>query len=373
MFCTGETSYKCIKLNTLNEWEDMVSREDNVVVLLDDIFGETNCIYNREKDTPILDKVHAYVCKGNIKVIITIRDTVKRQCHELFDDHRLFKFDIIDLSSDKYKLNSKEKETILSKYMKTVRKSEYIKRKGFVDCHGDLILKSADVRIIIHENPIKGFPLVIYQFVHNDKYFYLGSKFFDSPTESILEEVKAIRCKGEDFRKFMIQYAVMVYTAINGNCINPDDSSCVLEITEIIDAIYGVTIKLKKFHIADAVIELKGSYLINIPNQRSYELHHPTLQESVIISFAQVDEENMNKIIPLISWSFFLKIVKPEPYTEKDGEVVLRIPTNSYKLLADRLAEFFIAEYTYSFVSDLSNTEIFQQTYRLLIPFYYKL
>ncbi|VDI14226.1 Hypothetical predicted protein [Mytilus galloprovincialis] len=368
MFCTGDTSYKCIKLNTLNEWEDMVSREYNVVVLLDDIFGETNCIYNREKDKPILDKVYAYVCKGNIKVIITIRDTVKRQCQELFDDHRLFKFDIIDLSSDKYKLNSKEKETILSKYMKTVRKSEHIKSKGFVDCHGVLILKSDEVRIIIHENPIKGFPLVIYQFVHNDKYFYLGRKFFDSPTESILEEVRTIRRKGEDQKKFMIQYAVMVYTSINGNCIKPDDSSCVLDIAEIIDAIYGEPIKLKKFHIADAVMELKGSYLINIPNQRFYELHHPTLQESVIISFAQVDEENMNKIIPLISWSFFLKIVKPESYTEKEGEVVLRIPTNSYKLLANRLVVEFYMTDTYSFIRDLSNTEIFEQDYYLLLP-----
>ncbi|CAC5401431.1 unnamed protein product [Mytilus coruscus] len=61
MFCTGDTSYKCIKLNTFEKWEDMVSREDNVVVLLDDIFGETKCIYNKKKDTPTLDKVHAYV------------------------------------------------------------------------------------------------------------------------------------------------------------------------------------------------------------------------------------------------------------------------------------------------------------------------
>ncbi|CAC5401735.1 unnamed protein product [Mytilus coruscus] len=161
MFCTGGTSYKCIKLNTLEEWEDMVSREDNVVVLLDDIFGETNCIYNEEKDTPSLDKVHAYVCKGNIKAIITIRDTVKRQCQGVFDNHRLFKFDSIDLSSDKYELSCIEKKTILEKYMKTVRQSEFIESKGFVNCNGDLILKSDEIWIIIQENPVKGFPLVV--------------------------------------------------------------------------------------------------------------------------------------------------------------------------------------------------------------------
>ncbi|CAG2186657.1 unnamed protein product [Mytilus edulis] len=135
----------------------------------------------------------------------------------------------------------------------------------------------------------------------------------------------------------------MVYTAINENCINPDDNTCVKEVLNIIDAIYGQKIEIKKCQILDAVKDLKGSYLVNIPNQRSYKLHHPTLQESVILSFAQIDEDNIDKIIPLISWSFFLKMVKPESYKEKEGEVVLRFPTNSYKLLADRLVEFYKA------------------------------
>ncbi|CAG2188863.1 unnamed protein product [Mytilus edulis] len=155
----------------------MISREHNVVVLLDDIFGETNCIYNREKDTPTLDKVHAYVCKGNIKVIITIRDTVKRRCQEVFDNHRLFKFESIDLNTDKYNLSNEEKQRILTKYMKTVRQSDYTDTKGFVDCNGDTILNKHEVSIITKENPFKGFPLVVYQFVQNDKYFHLGNTF----------------------------------------------------------------------------------------------------------------------------------------------------------------------------------------------------
>ncbi|XP_071178011.1 uncharacterized protein [Mytilus edulis] len=221
MYCTENISYKCIKLNTLGEWEYMVSTEHNVVVLLDDIFGETNCIYNREIYTKILDKVHAYVCQGNIKVIITIRDTVKRQCQEVFDSHRLFQYEFIDLSSQKYLLSQEEKCTVLTKYMETVRQSDFIGSKGYVDCNGDLILKDDEVSNITLENPVKGFPLAVYQFVHNNKYFKLGSKFFDRPTEAMLEEMNAIRRKGEKHRRFMIQYAVMVYTAVNENCINP--------------------------------------------------------------------------------------------------------------------------------------------------------
>ncbi|VDI29669.1 Hypothetical predicted protein [Mytilus galloprovincialis] len=378
MYCIDNISYKCIKLNVLNDWEDMVSREHNVVILLDDIFGETNCIYNREKDTQILDKVYAYVCKGNIKVIITIRDTVKRQCQEVFDSNRLFKSEFIDLSSKKYLLKQEEKNTILTKYMKTVHNSDFIESKGYVDCKGDLVLKKDDVWNITRENPVKGFPLAVYQFVHNNKYFELGSKFFDRPTESMLEEMNAIRRKGEDQRNFMIQYAVIVYTAINENRINPDDNTTITEIQKIIDAIYGETIKLKKCNISDAVNELRGSHLINIPNQKCYRLHHPTLQESVILSFAQIDEENINKIIPLISWSFFLKMVKPELYIAKEGEVVLRVPSNNYKLLANRLVDVYIkkeeCQYRLNsfelqwFIGNLCYTEIFQREYSILLP-----
>ncbi|CAC5392906.1 unnamed protein product [Mytilus coruscus] len=371
LFCTKDTSYKCIKLNSLEEWEDMVSLEDKVVVLIDDIFGETNCIYNREKDTPILDKVHAYVRKDNIKVIVTIRKTVKQQCQEVFDNHRLLKFELIDLSSKKYVLSWEEKHTILANYMKTVRQSDYADNIGFVNHNGDTILEQDDVLAIQWYNTVRGFPLAVYQFVNNDNYFYLGGNFFDRPTEAILEEINEIRRKGEEHRKFMIQYAVLVFTEINENYIKPDDCSNVAEVAKIIDAIYGETIKLKKCNISDAVIELQGSYLINIPNQKSYRFHHPTLQESVILSFAQIDEENINKILPLISWSFLMKMVKPESYKEKEGEVVLRIPINSYKLLADRLIEIYMAEtqsHRNGVLRDLSNTEIFKQDYSILLP-----
>ncbi|CAG2199255.1 unnamed protein product [Mytilus edulis] len=344
LFCKEDNSYKCIKLNTLKEWENMVSRQNKVIVLLDDIFGETNCIYDRETDTPILDKLHAYVRKGNIKLIITIRDTVTRQCREVFENHRLFKFDFIDLSSDKYKLSNEEKQDILTIYMKTVKKSDYLEAEGFTDCNGVTILRCAEVRQIITETPVKGFPLVVYQFVHNNKYFQLGSKFFVMPTEAILEEINELRRKGEIDKKCMIQYAVMVYTAVNENRINPGDGSNTFEVVKIIDAIYGKSIKLKKCNISDSVKYLLGSYLVNIPNQRSYRFHHTTLQESVILSFAQIDDENLKKIIPLLSWSFFLKMVKSNDYKEKEGEVVLRIPTNSFELLAARLVTIYEAK-----------------------------
>ncbi|XP_076106331.1 uncharacterized protein LOC143074995 isoform X2 [Mytilus galloprovincialis] len=369
MICTDDTSYKYIKLNTLEEWEDMSNRDENVAVLIDDIFGETNCIYYRKNAIPILDKVHSYVCKGNIKVIITIRDTVKRQCQEVFDSHRLFQFDFIDLSSDKYVLSQEEKLTILTKYMQIARQSDLTDNKEFLDSKDVTILDTIEVWKIIQENPVKGFPLVVYQFVHNDKYFKLGCKFFDSPTKAMLEEMNEIRSKGKEHMNFMIQYAVMVYTAINENYIDPDDEKSVTEVIKIIEAIYGKAIEPRECDLSDAVKYLRGSYLINVPNQCSYKFHHPTLQETVILSFAKIKEQNIDKIIHLISWSFFLKMVKPKLYHEKEGEVVLKIPTNSYKRLAYRLVDTYRASSKRNRLSfsNMSDTEMFQQDYCCLL------
>ncbi|CAG2215521.1 unnamed protein product [Mytilus edulis] len=88
---------------------------------------------------------------------------------------------------------------MLTNYMKTVRKSDYAYGKGFCDCNGDTIVNENEVHKITVENPINGFPLAVYQFVYNDKYFNLGSKFFDRPTEAMLEEMNAIRRAKQEY------------------------------------------------------------------------------------------------------------------------------------------------------------------------------
>lgn len=372
-FIIENTSYKCIMLRRLIEWEDMVNEDDNIVVLLDDIFGATNCIYNKKKDTPILETIYAYKCKGNVKVILTSRDTVQRQCQSVFIDHNLFKFDSIDLNSDKFKLEQREKESILAKYMKTVRGLDYIQSEGFVNCHGQTILESCVVTEITENHPVKGFPLAAYQFVHHDKYFELGQRFFDSPTDIILQEINEIRCKGgnqsEDKIKFMIQYGVMVYTAVNENYINLSDISVVKEINKIVQAIYRETVILTPSIISDTVNDILGSHLVKIPDQWAYRFQHQTLQESIVLSFAQIDEANMNNILSLLTWSFFLKVVKSSKYIEKDGEVVLKVPYSrvSFERLASRLVYIYNNhEFQSDFCEDLTQTDIFKHDYELL-------
>ncbi|CAG2186209.1 unnamed protein product [Mytilus edulis] len=222
--------------------EQMAQQEDTRALIEEDVREGTFVITKAVTDGLLLLKQNGVMLitgyAGNIKVIITIRDTVKRQCQEIFDSHRLFKFNFIDLSSDVYLLSQEEKHTILTKYMETVRQSFYTDSKGFLDCNGDTTLDKTEVLTIVQENPVKGFPLVVYQFVHNDKYYRLGSKFFDRPTEAMLEEMNEIRRSGEEHMKFMKQYAVMVYTAINENCINPNDSLNITAVSKIIDAIY---------------------------------------------------------------------------------------------------------------------------------------
>ncbi|CAG2195218.1 unnamed protein product [Mytilus edulis] len=68
-------------------------------------------------------------------------------------------------------------------------------------------------------------------------------------------------------------------------------------------------------------------------------------------------------------------MVKPDAYEENEGEVVLRIPANTYKLLAYTLVDMYMAEFRLSifrihdFVNDLNDTEIFQEENCVLLTY----
>lgn len=187
-----------------------------------------------------------------------------------------------------------------------------------------------------------------------------------------------IRRKGKKDTEFRIQYAVMVLTAINGNCIDLDERLNRIIVRRLMRAIYGKRYTLKTCSILDAVAGLKGSYLVTFSNERFYIFHHPTLLECVILSFAQVDEEYIERIIPFLSWSFFLKMVKSDAYTQKEGYIVLKIPPSSYKTLADRLVEIYLVDFrnkifnVYCFLAELVDTEVFQHKPKLLLSYLLK-
>lgn len=192
-----------------------------------------------------------------------------------------------------------------------------------------------------------GFPLTVYRFVNNIKFLQLKSSFFNTPTDAIMDEVNKMRLKGNDNDNSSLQYAVLVYTALNGNSINNSDETIVNEILSIVDAVYGKKIRCTKRDVSDAIGDmLDQMYFMEDPSHRCFRFRHITLQESVILSFADADATSMNKIIPILSLSFIVNVARSEEYMKKEGEVVLKVPQKCYPLLAERVVKLFLEDET---------------------------
>ncbi|XP_076100614.1 uncharacterized protein LOC143069727 [Mytilus galloprovincialis] len=82
--------YKSVKLTDLHDFTDLVQDEENLVVLFEDIFGRTNTKFSENTDVQIIDRLHACIIKGNIKVVLTVRDTIRMSCEWILNSHTIF-------------------------------------------------------------------------------------------------------------------------------------------------------------------------------------------------------------------------------------------------------------------------------------------
>lgn len=119
-FTTAHDGYCGIKLNNISEWNDVINNGDRLIVVVDDIFGRTNCIFNAEEEK-VFDNIYSMVSHGCVKVICTMRNTIQsdNQVSEIIDRNRIFKQSrFIDLSSTEFEMKGNQKRDCLLKYCK---------------------------------------------------------------------------------------------------------------------------------------------------------------------------------------------------------------------------------------------------------------
>ncbi|CAC5399922.1 unnamed protein product [Mytilus coruscus] len=283
IFCSEiEHEYQMIKLENLSEWDEFVDLDKHYIVFIDDIFGKTNANYDKGIHEKIINQVYSFVQKGNIKVILSTRDTVKRQCQEIIESHRLFQGSEIDLNSEPFQMNVDQKCGLLVTYMKRNDDFEYTS-DGFADTTGAIILNTSDIHDIALSNLVIGFPQAVQMFVNNKKYISLGSAFFRRPDEQTLEDINDMRRQGHQNHKLKIQYSLLVLTVLNDNCFAPYHAHAIVEVNDIIHTIYGDSIKITKDDLIDSVHTLQGRFFQKHPHIAMFE--HRLLFESVLLSF----------------------------------------------------------------------------------------
>ncbi|XP_071161599.1 uncharacterized protein [Mytilus edulis] len=107
-FQVKNPEFKTIKLTELHDFADVVTEEEKLVILFEDIFGRTNTKFAENTDVQIIDRIHACTIKGNIKVILTVRDTIRMSCQWILNSHKIFHGKCeVDLSSETFKMKKK--------------------------------------------------------------------------------------------------------------------------------------------------------------------------------------------------------------------------------------------------------------------------
>ncbi|VDH89333.1 Hypothetical predicted protein [Mytilus galloprovincialis] len=342
--------YKLVKLTDLHDFTDVVQDEEKLVILFEDIFGRTNTRFAENTDVQMFDSLHACTIKGGIKVILTVRDTIRMSCEWILNSHKIFhnKFEV-DLSSEEYKMTKTEKELLLLKYFvaNNFRLLEYNDPENYfeesiLDPKITVTVNRVTLHNIVESEPLLGFPEACSLFTGNRKFTRLGISFFKHPSKYLFEEIEKLRINGQCNEQDRMSYLTLVYILLNEDVLDPDDMKLNICLN-ILESCFGVSNKkLPVCNIIDAAKEMIGRYLILHCDDGTYHLQHQTIFESILISYNRVDP---GIILSRLSFDFIREMVRLHKYKQREGEIVMKITSRYYSLLADRIIDIVQSEY----------------------------
>lgn len=347
-YSTRFRNYRCIQLNNLSSWLDVLSIEDMYIVFLDDVFGKTNLIYSHNTDYKHMDTILTYVQNGQVKVIITMRENIKHMCNRLFLSHRLFKnIPELNLGSDAFGMNKNEKRRCLLKYFER-NNIEETEEAGKENCLQTPCLNQSET-IYIHtktinnivdlkSSPLIGFPESCYLFTSNRRFTRQGLSFFKHANEILCQDIADIRQQGNTWYYARMDYTVLVYVLVRGDYLSLKYLDLDLPvIRRLMTSFYATRETPIGLHdVEDSIKRLTPNFLKTKYDHTPdvFAFQHRTIFEAVILSCRNVDPEVM---IASMDFDFIIEFTRPENYNKVEGEVIYTIPDTLYKLLALRM------------------------------------
>ncbi|VDI48946.1 Hypothetical predicted protein [Mytilus galloprovincialis] len=346
-YSTNYNAYSVMQIFNLTDWQDLMHEKDECIVLCDDIFGKSNFNYTEDLHGKCIDFIYTCVEGGNVKVIITMRNSILEKMlkkTKLKTSHRLFRGEFINLGSNEFQLTENNKRTILLKYfnLNNIKVTEDPEKENFKKIE----VKNSDASLLFHQStldeiimsdasPILGFPQACYLFSSNRKFTVQGPIFFKHANEVLLEEIRDIKEIGDTNKD--LDFTMLVCVMLNGNTFN---------ITEInksdIEKTFsmchpGMSRLVTLGEVERCVDQLCGSYLNK--QKDSYCFQHRTLFEAVFLVFRSFTKQcvNYDKILQLMGFEFIVEMTRSYEYQGVEGEVIYRVRSEHYELLAQQV------------------------------------
>ncbi|XP_063437406.1 uncharacterized protein LOC134718679 [Mytilus trossulus] len=342
-FSAGHEMYCGIQLDNISEWNDIINHDDSLIVVLDDVFGKSNCIFNAE-DENIFDKIYSTIVQGCVKVIFTLRNTIKSntQVSDIINRQRVFqKSRFINLDSADIEMDEEQRRECLLKYCKSnkirIASTEYLlKDKHSSDQSVPISLSLMETYEIAKTdvNPLKGYPQSCYLFTSNREFTQQGVGFFKHPTQSLCNEIESLRTAGNSNEEEALQYTILVYMALNEDLLDLQDIKL-----QTFNKIHELIYRKKEFttqNIRRPLGQLTMRYLRINPNG-TYSFQHRSIFEGVLLSYKDIEAKNL---IPLLHIDFILEIGRLDENMTQPGlenEITLVFRTEDFKLLAHKI------------------------------------
>ncbi|CAG2231509.1 unnamed protein product [Mytilus edulis] len=179
--------------------------------------GQSDVPYCSKKHANILKVLAALVRRGISKFIITIRTyKIEDAADEIIKCHKLFSNGAIINLNGEFSLSTTEKENILQ--LHAIKHKINICKTYNTKTLGSKILHYNEFENIIGTDPYLGFPEACHLFCSCDNLFAMGCKFFSSPSEKLLDEIRELRITGYDHVDVALQYCVLTSLMLDTVC-----------------------------------------------------------------------------------------------------------------------------------------------------------
>ncbi|VDI09981.1 Hypothetical predicted protein [Mytilus galloprovincialis] len=328
----NEYSNSAVK-SSLPAFQDTIDIDDTCIILFDDIFGKTTCTLNEENDLKYVNALTSFVNGQKVKVVITMRESVKNMCISFIKKMQLFR-NIVDLESERFKMSRKDRKHCLENYLRFNHieiVDEHKRLEGHPTVPQSLSSQSINEILEIDEYPCLGFPEACYLFTSNETFLKQGVNFFRHANEGLLGEIRKIK---ETIDKGKHHFTVLAYTLFNGDKldltnINEDHLSSTFH-----SVFKGDTV-CTYFDIRKSVDFLKG-YLLKEETGNRFCFQHRSIFEAVFLVVSEC-QMRLDETIKLMDFDFIIEMTRPEKYNKLKGDVLFVIPSVNYRDLADRI------------------------------------
>lgn len=265
-----------IQIRTPSDWDEFVSPNENLVIFIDNIFGElslsqTDATQWSNRFLEMKALVGTAIEGNDNVIIITIRNDIHEECCQSLKDDRFFREAKVDISDRENKLSTMEMTQFLEKY---------VPDSTYQSCEIDSDTFFADV-------PNLGFPQCCRLFKDN---VLLQGDGFPSFFQNPLHFLK------EGFRKYILnkemKMAVLVFLLMKGGKADmyemekPTSKSKVLKSKAM--RMCEVSESLIDFH--KAINLFLDSYLVLDNAEECYRFSHSSVQSSLFLVLGDICE-----------------------------------------------------------------------------------